>query len=155
MSYGKLQSPAWDTKCEGIRELTQMDVKESIHQIKKHIGNNDSTLTLEAICGIIRLNGLEGLNILTQFTQPINDWIQVNILYEIEHSDLSAVKTFAGVLKSPNDSIALLGLRLVIRFNQLENISLVRELHMTHRNAKVRAEAAKTLSKLTAQEPQL
>lgn len=155
LSYAKLRSSEWNVQCEGIRELTQMEVKESIYEIKKHIGNNHSTLTLESICGIIRLNGLEGLNILTDYTQPINDWIQLNILYEIDHSDRSEVRSFAGLLKSKNDSVVLLGLRLIIKFNQMENEHLVKELQINHNTPKIRIEAEKTLLKLTTQQPAL
>lgn len=150
ISFDKLQSNSWSRKCEGIRELSQMNVQEAYPDIHKLIWRKNSTLRLEALLGIIKLKGLEGLTILNDYTEPINDWIQLNILYEINNSDRTTVKNFSDFLKSKNESLVILGLRLIAHFNQVENIDQVREIQISGCSEKVKNSAAKTFSKLSS-----
>ncbi len=148
ISFAKLKSHSWSSKCEGIRELSEMNVQEAFFEILKCIWHSQSTLKLEALIGIIRLRGLEGLTVLIDYNEPINDWIQLNMLYEINNANLTTVKNFSEFLKSKNESVVILGLRLIARFNQIENMDQVMEIQNSNASYRIKNQAIRTLAKL-------
>jgi len=150
LSFKKLQSRRWNHKCEGIRELSQMNVQEAFNDIQKCIRYNHSTLTLEALIGVIQLKGLEGLNVLHDFNEPINDWVQLNILYEIKNASHTSETNFSDFLSSTNESVVVLGLRLIEVFNQNQNADLIREMLESNNSQSIKNQARKTLSKLSS-----
>jgi len=148
LSLAKLKSGEWSRKCEGIRELSQMNIQESFSNIHKCVLQKHTTLKLEALLGLIRLKGVEGLSILHNYKEPINDWVQLNILYEIENNDLRTVKNFSDFLQSKNESVVILGLRLIAKFNQIQNIDQIIEIQNSNASERIKNQAAKTLAKL-------
>jgi hypothetical protein len=149
-SLSKLNSGRWHIKCRGIRELSEMKVHEAYEKIRASVRHKNSTLKLEALSGVIRLKGLEGLNILNDYKEPVNDWVQANILYEIENANLTGVKDFSYLLTSENETVVILGLRLIAKFNQIENIDKVREIQNANASYRISNQALKTLAKLPA-----
>jgi len=150
VSFGKLRSNSWPLKCEGIRELSQMHIKEAFSDIHKCIWHKENTLRLEGLLGLIRLEGLEGLTVLIDYAHPINDWIQLNVLYEIDNSNLTTVKDFSNFLTSENESVVLLGLRLIAKFNQIQNIDQIRKIQKSNASSKVKQQAERALEMLPA-----
>jgi len=148
ISFAKLKSHSLSSKCEGIRELSQMNVQKAFADIHKYIRHKNSTLKLEALIGIIRLRGLEGLTVLIDYNEPINDWIQLNMLYEINNANLATVKNFSEFLKSKNESVVILGLRLIARFNQIENMDQVMEIQNSNASYRIKNQTIRTLAKL-------
>lgn len=148
ISFKKLKSTSWSVQCQGIRELSQMNVKEAFLPIQKCLNHNHPSLKLEVIVALIKLKGVEGLDILNAYKTPINDWIQLNILYEIDNANLTNVTSFRSFLTSNNPSVVILGLRLIAKFNQVENIDLIKKIIASPQSIKVSDEASKSLSKL-------
>ena len=150
ISFLKLKAKEWDKQCEGIRELSEMNIKAAVSDIRKCIWHDHNTLKLEALLGLVRLKGLEGLDILNQYDQPINDWIQLSLLFELGNSDLTVVKNFFDFLNSKNETLVIFGLRLIAKFNQIENIDQIWELEFSDASQRVKKQAMVTLAKLPA-----
>ncbi len=148
ISYEKLKSKHWDKKCEGIRELSRLNVKEAFYDMYMCMWHPHDTLKLEALLGLIRLEGVDGLGIIHDYPDTINDWIQVNLLYEIDKADFKAQKSFTDLLNSKNDSVVVLGLRLSAKFNHIENVALIRELKLSSLSENIRTAADLALQKL-------
>lgn len=150
ISFEKLKSKQWEKKCEGIRELTRMNIKESYYDTYMCMFHPHDTLKLEALLGLIRLEGVDGLGIIHDYPDSINDWIQLNLLYELDKQDDTSTKSFIDLLTSKNESVVILGLRLTARFNQAENIAFIRELKISSLSDNIRSVAEQTLEKLTS-----
>ena len=148
ISFEKLKSKHWEKKCEGIRELTRLNVKEAFYDTYMCMWHPHDTLKLEALLGLIRLEGVDGLGIIHDYPDTINDWIQLNLLYEIDKSDYTAVKSFTDLLTSKNESVVVLGLRLSAKFNQIENLATIRELQASSLSESIKTAAAQALDKL-------
>ena len=118
-SYSKLRSRNWKKKCEGIRELSRMNIKDSFYDIYMCMWHSNDTLKLESLIGLLRLEGIDGLAIIKDYPNPINDWIQINLLYEIDNANLTVFTNFSELLHSKNESVVDLGLRLSAKFNQI------------------------------------
>ncbi|MBA3673650.1 MAG: hypothetical protein H0W75_01610 [Chitinophagaceae bacterium] len=151
ISFLKLKSKAWHDQCEGIRELSQMNIKAAISDIKKCIWHNNATLKLEALIAVIRLQGVEGLSVLHEYNGQINDWIQLNLIFELENTNFEAVESFSHFLKSKNESLVIFGLRLIAKFNQRQNLDQIWELQFSDASIRVKTEALRTLERLPSQ----
>lgn len=149
LSFVKLESESWSIICEGIRELSQMDIQESYGKICKLVRHRNSTLKLEALLGAISLKGSAGLTVLNDYQQTINDWIQLNLIYEINNNKHSSVYDFSEFLESKNESLVILGLRLISNSNQNQYIDRVKEICDAAKSARVRKQAEQTINKLS------
>ena len=150
ISKDKLKSNFWSSKCEGIRELSEMSAHESFSDIHALIHHKNSTLKLEALIGIIRLKGIIGIAILNDYHKPINDWIQLNLIYEINKTQHTSVYNFSEFLVSKNESLVLLGLRLISNFNQVQDIEEVRNLIGSSKSNRIKEKAEQTYVKLSS-----
>ncbi|HET7818491.1 MAG TPA: hypothetical protein VFL70_04240 [Bacteroidia bacterium] len=150
LSYDKLKSSALNIQCEGIRELSEMNIKEAYSYILQFIWHKNTTLKLEALIGMIRLKGLNGLIAITDYPEPINDWIQLNLLYEINNFYKTSDSDFTYFLTSANESLVVFGLRLMEVFNQSRNIDMIKKIHDSVNSNKIRRQANRTLAKLAS-----
>ncbi|TBR19715.1 MAG: hypothetical protein EPO57_02795 [Chitinophagaceae bacterium] len=152
VSMAKFHSEDWDQVCTGIRELTQFNVHDIEPELQKYLitKSTNTILQLESILGLIRLRGVEGLSILLNYKKPVNDWVQTNILHAIRHSDRTNVPDFSIFLKSKNESVVVLGLRLIAMFNQGKHSDLINEMFMLNGLGRVKNQAELTLDKLAS-----
>jgi hypothetical protein len=150
ISSDKLKSESWSSICEGIRELSEMNADESYTDILALIQHKHSTLKLEALLGIIRLKGIAGLAILNDYQKPINDWIQLSLIYEINNAKHTSVYDFAAFIVSENESLIIFGLRLIANFNQAEHIEQIIEICNSTSSERIRKQAGQTITKLTS-----
>lgn len=112
-SYKKLQYGQWSVKCEGIRELAEMNVTSSYSLIAPYVSAPNLTLRQEAITAIIKLIGLKGLSFLNDYTELLTDWIQLNLISIIKHHFPTTDEPYYNsFIDSPNKSVALFGRRL-------------------------------------------
>lgn len=112
-SYQKLKCGQWSVQCEAIRELSEMNVTSSYALIAQYVSAPNLTLRQEAITAIIKLIGLKGLSFLTDYTELLTDWIQLNLLSIIKHHFPTTDEPYYNsFIDSPNKSVALFGRRL-------------------------------------------
>lgn len=149
LSYAKIRSRKWDIKCAGIQELSEMEIKKAVPIILEHTKSQNETLKMVALTEVIHLKGLEGLTLLKDYHEPLNDWIQLNLLESIKEENISSVPDFGYLLISKNESIVVFGLRLIQLFHQKQNITGVKDLR-NFSSRKVQMEAEKTYNQLVS-----
>lgn len=150
VSFAKLKAKSWNLKCEGIRELSQMDIKESYDEIYKYTFSEFNTLKLEAFVGAVRLKGLKGLNTLTDHNEPLNDWIQLNILNAIKNSDYGSFPDSDRFLNSSNECIVIFGLRLISLYNQSNYYEQIKKIMLSASSERIKKQAVKTIERLSS-----
>lgn len=128
LSYSKIRSRRWEVKCAGIQELGEMEIKKAVPVILEHTRSSNDTLKMVALIEVINLSGLKGLSLLEDYTEPLNDWIQLNLLESIKETNLSEVPDFGYLLKSTNETIVVFGLRLITLFRQSHHLPIVKAL---------------------------
>jgi hypothetical protein len=128
LSIQQLQSTSWSKKCEAIRILSQLHIAEAYEPILTLTYANEDILRLEALAAIVQMKGFRGIEMLVQYTKPINDWIQINLLYYLKFSDNSIVPDFGYLLFSANKDVVKLGCRLIEMYKQKANIDTLQHL---------------------------
>lgn len=149
LSYSKIRSRKWEIKCAGIQELGEMEIKKAVPVIKEHTRSSNNTLKMVALIEVIHLSGLKGLSLLQDYKEPLNDWIQLNLLESIKEANISEVPDFGYLLESANDTIVVFGLRLITLFHQISHVSKVKKLQNSS-SRKVNIQAKMTYHQLSA-----
>lgn len=147
LSYHKIRSGKWYLKCEGIQELSEMEIKKAAPIILEHTKSQNDTLKMVALIEVLHLQGLKGISLLQDYKEPINDWIQLNLLESIKEAQTSEVPEFGFLLKSSNQSLIIFGLRLVSLYHQNQYLPQVKDLQLSS-SYQVRLQAERTLGKL-------
>lgn len=140
LSYEKIRSRKWYLKCDGIQELSEMEVKRAAPIIRKYTTSENDTLKMVAIIEFLHLYGLEGIALLKDYDQPLNDWIQLNLLESIKEKQIEQVPDFGYLLESKNSSVIVFGLRLISVFQQNQHLEALASLE-NHSSRAVRLQA--------------
>lgn len=140
ISFRKLRRWRWHIRCEGVNELSRMRVKEALPKIIRLTNARNNVLKQEALLGIIRLQGLQGLLTIADHPGVINDWIQLNILSVVKNAGYSEIPDFGKFLESANESVVVLGIRLVHTFGQLHHLQRIREILMESTSRRILVE---------------
>ncbi len=147
LSYNKIRNRKWYLKCEGIQELSEMEIRKAAPVILEHTKSQNDTLKMVALIEVLHLQGLKGLSLLTDYKEPINDWIQLNLLESIKEAQTTEVPEFGFLLTSSNQSLVIFGLRLVSLFHQNQYLDQVKDLQLSS-SRPVKLQAQRTLEKL-------
>lgn len=149
LSYSKIRSRKWEVKCAGIQELGEMEIKKAVPVILEYTRSSNNTLKMVALIEVIHLSGLKGLSLLEDYKEPLNDWIQLNLLESIKEANISEVPDFGYLLKSANDTIVVFGLRLITLFHQSHHLLTAQSLQNTS-SRKVNMQARIAYQQLSA-----
>lgn len=147
-SIKKLKSISWRKKCKGIREVSEMNLPSSYTLIYPYIGASNKVLRLEALTGLVRLKGFEGLKLLKDYKVYINDWIQINMLYALKNKKEEAATDLAFLLHSSNESLVTFGLRIVGEFNLVQYREIIDQMASSQLHNKNRQQILLTQNKL-------
>ena len=131
LSYAKIRNRKWEVKCAGIQELGEMEIRKAVPVILEHTRSSNNTLKMVALIEVLHLSGLKGLSLLEDYKEPLNDWIQLNLLESIKESNVNEVPDFGYLLESANDTIVVFGLRLITLFHQSHHLLTVQSLQNT------------------------
>jgi hypothetical protein len=148
MSVKKLQRLSWRKKCKGIREVSEMNLPSSYTLIYPYISASNKILRLEALTGLVRVKGFEGLKLLRDYKVYINDWIQVNMLYVLKNRRQAAPDDLAFLLNSSNESLVTFGLRIVEEFNLSQYEETIDQMASSQLHIKNRQQILLTQNKL-------
>ena len=149
LSYEKLRSSKWYMKCEGIQELSEMEIKKAAPIIQEQTKSSNDTLKMVALIEVIHLKGIKGLNLLKDYDEPLNDWIQLNLLDSIKESeDQEEIPDFGYLLEANNDSLIVFGMRLITFFRQRQHLETIENL-MGSPSRKIRMQADISFEKLS------
>jgi hypothetical protein len=147
-SIQQLQAISWSKKCEALRILSQLNIAEAYEPILTLTYANEDILRLEALAAIVQMKGFRGIEMLVPYTKPINDWIQINLLYYLKFSDNSIVPDFGYLLFSRNKDVVKLGCRLIEMYKQKAHIDTLQHLMETGHAPDVTNRIKETILKL-------
>lgn len=147
-SEAKIGRHSWKAKCRGIREVSEMRYTPAYTLIYRYIDSRNAVLRLEALSGLVRLKGFEGLKLLRHYALPINDWIQINMLHALKTTRDMQQADISYLLHSPNESLLMLGLRIVEQFNLGHYLETIEGLRTEGMHIRTLEQIAATRSKL-------
>ncbi len=130
-SEAKIGSRSWKRKCKGIREVSEMQYTPAYTLIYRYIDSRNAVLRQEALSGLVRLKGFEGLKLLRHYTSPINDWMQINMLHALKNTREAQQADIEYLLQSTNESLLMLGLRIIEKFNLGHYLESIEQLDST------------------------
>jgi len=150
-SFKKLNSPQWFICAQGIRELTEMNIKNAAGEISYFIDSEIELLRVEAITAIVDLLEFDVFALLERRKQDISEWEQIMLLEKFLQSDPSHVPDFSRLLHINKPGLVCFGIKLMSYFNQYENANKLLKL-LYHKNTEVRRSAIASLSDLFFEE---
>lgn len=116
-SLKKTTSKKWIANVEAIRDLSTLNYKKAMPHLEKLIHVKNELVQLEALIGIIRLSGLDRLQMFKNSSIQLNDWAQSNILYAIKKANLKQPSDFETLFDSNNQTFIIFALRLADYFH--------------------------------------
>lgn len=146
-SMRKLKAFPWDVKIKGIRELTQMDIKDAYDEIFKYVDSKNAILRLETLLSLIQLSESDPLKFLSNTKSNMTGWQQVNILAILSVLNTDDLPDFKRWLNSPNNSVSLFTIRMINHFKQIGSINSIIPMLDDPREA-VREEVVNTIGNL-------
>lgn len=149
-SLNKLKQKQWHIKIKGFRELAQMDVVDVEKNIEPFIKNKNILLQIEAAIALIKLKKVDNLDFLNELNIDLSDWAQINILNTLQFHKIE-IKSFENMLKNPNETFVLFGVRMIGIYKELAQIDNILSL-LSHPNERIRIACVDTLQKLGATE---
>lgn len=151
-SLKKLRSKKWTAVVEGIRDLAALNYQPAYDSIKQAGFSNNDLVQQEKLIARIRLRGLEELNEFRNSKAYFNDWTQSNILFSVKRFKVKNLENLQDLLDSPNESVALLVIRLIFYFRNSSQLlaiddfeqrtgseKLVSEINFFKRNSTTKA----------------
>ncbi len=144
-SLRKLNSKKWYRKVEGIRDLSNLKYQEAFDKIKACLTHKHEMVQAEALIALLKMKGIEELIEQKNSKLFLNDWIQSNLLFTIKSNRINEVKNLNELLESENESIQLLGVRLIMHFHDANLLTNLEELDRQTTSEKLKSEIAEAV----------
>ncbi|HXI00911.1 MAG TPA: HEAT repeat domain-containing protein [Sphingobacteriaceae bacterium] len=140
----------WETQIEGIREITQMWLKEEAETILKFTDDENSQVRMEAQASFVKLSMDNPFRFLDRARERILDWHQLILFEVITKTKNVEIPSFSPWLSSKNDTVIMLCLKLINHYQQLDAMpELIRLLQ--HANLHIRAKTINILGCIEAE----
>lgn len=146
-ALSRLKSKKWYVVAKGIRELTQLHVKEVHDQIKTLVNHPKKEIRKEVQLYLVTLFNFEGLKFLDVLQTQLSEWDQIQLLEVLQRFDEQEIPDINPWLKSTNDSVVAFALKLAKIYNQFEVKDTLIAL-LSHPQKKIRVDAIHVLSHL-------
>jgi hypothetical protein len=143
----RLKSKKWYVVAKGIRELTQLHVKEVHDEILTLINHPKKEIRKEVQLYLVTLFHFEGLKFLDILQTQLSEWDQIQLLEVLQRFEDQEIQDINPWLKSANNSVVALALKLAKIYNQFEAKDAIMEL-LAHPQKKIRVDAIQVLSHL-------
>ncbi|MFW5757902.1 MAG: HEAT repeat domain-containing protein [Bacteroidota bacterium] len=145
-SLKRVYSKKWYNMSKGLKEISQMDVKDANDHISQFVDHKNPILRTEAQIAMVKLAEDNPLGFLNNLKSELSYWEQINIFDTLNFHQIS-IESFEPWLESENDSVVVFALRMIGLFKQINSASAVKELLMNE-NDQIRLQAVKTLGEL-------
>lgn len=136
-SLKKINSPKWTSTVEAIRDLSNLNYQPSYEAISSKLNHSKKMVRKEAFIGVILLKGLEELLKLKDSKLYLDDWTQSNILYVVKRDRMTSPKNIEVLLTSQNETIVLLGARIIQYFQIQQHIPVLETYVQTNPDSKI------------------
>ena len=143
----KLKDKNWEVKIEGIREASQMELRDIAETVFTYTDDENALLRMEAQAAYIKLSETDPFHFLDRAHERILDWHQLVLFEVITKNKKLVIPSFSKWLHSPNDTVVTLCLKLIDHFMQFDAAEELERLLM-HHNPKIRKKAIQILGKL-------
>jgi hypothetical protein len=114
-------SKVYYEKVSGIRKLTLLFPEGAMKIIPGLLNDDNDMVRSEAQTSYVRLNPADPFHFLKTLKKPFTRWTQINA-FHLFRAYRQSLPTFAGYLDSNNPNVRSFSLRMIIFFQQLENI---------------------------------
>ena len=146
-SLNKLNSDNWSHIVEGIKDLSSLNYLKAYPRIVSYKNHHNKFVQTEVLLGMIKLNGISELLKFKNSNVYFNDWVQSNILYVVKKHRIPAPENLVELLKSKNESINILAIRLMNYYGLAEYNSELSGLLETSGNSTIIKEISLHLNK--------
>lgn len=146
-SLEQLNSSIWPEIIEGIRDLSTMNHRESYPRIVSRITHKNSLVKTEVLLAMIKMKGISEILKFQDFDLYLNDWVQSNILYTVKSNKIVAPDDLPTLLKSKNNSLVLLTVRLMGYYDGQEFRDILRHFASEQKDVRIKAEIDSILLK--------
>lgn len=136
----KLNSPLWYLKAQGLQELATLQLVKYVPKLAKLVNHPNELVRMEAQNALLQLQGFQGLEFLAHVSYPISDWQQIKLLHDLHELPATADIEIKKWLKSANDTVCILAIRIVKQFHLFQLHDLIVSC-LDHPGPKVRHEA--------------
>lgn len=143
----RLKSKKWYVVAKGIRELTQLQVKEVHDEIVSLVNHPKKEIRKEVQLYLVTLFHFDGLKFLDILRTQLSEWDQIQLLEVLQRFDDQEIPDINPWLKSTNDSVVIFALKLAKIYNQFEVKDAIMEL-LAHQKKEIRLEVINVLSHL-------
>ncbi|RZL33151.1 MAG: hypothetical protein EOO96_12660 [Pedobacter sp.] len=143
----KIKNKNWETKIEGIREANEMEIIEMADVIIKYTDDEHSLLRMEAQAAYIKLSQNDPFHFLDRAQERILDWHQLVLFEIITKNKKLIIPSFSKWLRSTNDTVVMLCLKLIDHFMQFDAADEVQRL-LKHHNSKIIKKSIEVIGKL-------
>lgn len=150
ISLNKMSNGSWNEKCRAIRDLSQMQIESSSLLMLQYCSSANETLRQEALIGLIRLSGFEGLIVLKNYAFEITPWMIINIIHHLNLQNQTNVPQFDFLLQSENNTVVMLGCRLIEYYKQTEQLNNLLVLNQTTHHVGLKEITAQLSEKLNS-----
>lgn len=149
ISLQKLNSQKDYEIAEVIQEVTAMNHVETLPKIKSMLQHKNDLVRSEAQYGLVKFSGFEGLFFLDNLQEQLTDWQQLKLLDAItilpNNNEVETI--ISNWLKSSNQSVKILAMKLIRKFQLLQMHDLVAD-NLHDSDEKVVEETIKTLVRI-------
>lgn len=146
-ALSRLKSKKWYVVAKGIRELTQLQVKEVHDEIITLVNHPKKEIRKEVQLYLVTLFHFEGLEFLNVLQTQLSEWDQIQLLEVLQRFDDQEIPDINPWLKSLNNSVVVFALKLAKIYNQFEVKDSIMEL-LAHQQKKIRLDSINVLSHL-------
>ena len=147
VSRKKIKNKNWEIKIEGIREANEMRITDVADDIIGYTDDENGNLRMEAQAAYLKLSIKDPFHFLDRARERILDWHQLVLFEKITKNKQLQIPAFSKWLRSPNDTVVLLCLKLIDHFTQFDAESEVERL-LQHHNPEVVKKSIEIIGKL-------
>ncbi len=147
VSRKKIKNKNWEVKIEGIREANEMRITDVADDIIGYTDDENGYLRMEAQAAYLRLSLKDPFHFLDRARERILEWHQLVLFEKITKNKQLQIPSFSKWLRSPNDTVVLLCLKLIDHFTQFDAESEVERL-LQHHNPEVVKKSIQIIGKL-------
>lgn len=112
----KLTSSIWSRVVKGIQEIYIFDQYDAMEQLYHFADNPNPFIRAEAQFGVVNLQGFDALRFLKNVKNQLSTWDQINMLEQLKLFPPKPLDEMPIWLKSSNDSVVLLGLKILFEY---------------------------------------
>ncbi len=147
VSKEKIKNNNWEIKIEGIREVNEMRITEIADDIIEYTDDENGFLRMEAQAAYINLSPKDPFHFLDRAQELILEWHQVVLFEIITKNKQIQIPSFSKWLRSSNDTVVMLCLKLIEHFMQFDAEEEVERL-LRHHNPEIVKKSIEIIGKL-------